>query len=157
MNKTLLTLAAFSFCALAQAFTINMNCGEVIKARNGKILKRLEPSIFGLNSKYVLMTKFNNPIGYTVNGSSEDNYDLILGEVEQKSFTAFSLKDKFRTQKKMIKEAIKKAKADGSDLYACVGQIRVPLKYSGSHVYLSHDSIDEAMKKMIKQGARHAW
>jgi hypothetical protein len=145
------------FTTFAQAYSIDMTCGEVIKARNGKILKRLEPNLFGINAKFTLMTKFNNPIGYIISGTSEDRYTTSTFNAYKKTFTYFSLKPKYIREKTKIKNAVKLSKAQGKELYACVGHIDVSMKYSGSHVYLSNESVEDAMKKMIKQGARHAW
>ena len=157
MKKNLLILLVLGFSTFAQAYTISMTCGEVVKARNGKILKRLQPSFFGLNSKFVLMTKFNNQVGYMISGSSNDIYNTATFNADRKSFTNFSLKDKYQAEKRKIKNAFKKSRIDGSDLYACVGHVNVAFKYSGSHVFLSNESVEDAMKKMINQGARHAW
>jgi hypothetical protein len=155
MKKSFLILLVLGFSTFAQAYSINMTCGEVVKARNGKILKRLEPGFWGLNAKFVLMTKFDNPIGYNIRGTSKSRYNTATFEAEEKTYTYFSLKPKYRALKKEIKNAVKKKNKDGSNLYACVGHIDVSLRYYGSHVYLSTDSVEDAMKKMIKQGARH--
>ncbi len=132
-----------------------MVCGEVMKVRNGKILKRLEPGLWGLNAKYVLTTKFENAIGY-IDSSKEKhrfNTTTFTHNTINKTHTYFSLKDKFQKLKRNFKMESLKAK---KSLYACVGDIKVnPAKYKGIHVYYSYDSIDEARLLFRSQAIRH--
>ena len=157
MKKSLLVLAVLGFSSFAQAYSIEMTCGELVKAKNGKILSRLEPGLFGINAKYVLMTKFNNPIGYVIKGTKDGTHIETNFEADTKTYTHFRRKSGFQSEKIKAQKAIKEASASNQDLYACAGNIDVAFRYSGGHVYLSNESIDEAKKKMVKQGLRHAW
>lgn len=156
----LLLLSFISQTALASwsHYRINMVCGEVKKVRNGKLLKRLEPNFLGLNAKFVLTTKFIDPVGYVETSSYDDRFDTIpfSSSDMDKTHTYFSLKDKFLKIKGEFKAAVKKAKKEKKPLYACVGSIDVePFKYKGAHVYYSFDSIENARAQMRAQAVRH--
>lgn len=151
--KTLLFLALTSLSVQAMAGTTEATCGEVKKVSNGKILKRLQPSIFGINAKFVLKTKFYNYI--TLNESNVAQ-DISAGELTHKqesAFTAFSDKEKFLAAKKDLKSALKKS----NSVWACVGHISIPLKYEGSHAYVSEISLEDAMEQFKKQVKRHSY
>lgn len=160
MNNKLIVLALTSLLSLS-AFALGnaelkMTCGVVKKARSAKLLNRLEPGFFGLNSKYVLLTKFENPIGYNESHSKEtySSNSFTTSDME-KTFTRFSWKDKFVKLKKSLRAAIKSAKKKNIDLYACVGRIDTLFKYAGAEVYYSTESVEAAANKMRKQARRH--
>jgi hypothetical protein len=157
MKKALLVLATLGISTFAQAYSIEMTCGQLVKAKNGKVLNRLEPGFFGINAKYVLMTKLINPIGYIIKGTTDGTYIETNSEADTKTYTHFRRKSKFQSEKVKAQKAIKESKSSNTDLYACVGNVDVAFRYSGGHVYLSNESIEEAKKKMVKQGLRHAW
>jgi hypothetical protein len=157
MRKSLLILIAMGFTTFAQAYSIEMTCGQLVKAKNGKILSRLEPGFFGINQKYVLMTKFNNPIGYVIKGTTDGTYIETHSKADTKTYTHFRRKSWFQSEKVKAQKAIKESKSSNTDLYACAGNIDVAFRYSAGHVYLSNESIDKAKKKMVKQGLSHAW
>lgn len=139
-----------SFSAMAQDFA-EATCGEVRKIGNGKILKRLEPNFFGINPKYVLKTKFENNVELS---SSHFFSGIQMPELTDKRktvFTGFSDKEKFRTSKTEIKAALKEAHT----VWACVGEIKIPLKYSGRHAFYSTVSLEDAIAKFNKQANRH--
>lgn len=163
MKKTTILMAIvmtslFSSSASAGLFggTLEMTCGRVLKVRAGKLLNRLEPSMFGINSKYVLFTRLDNPIGY-IEKHSKDTFSsnsFTTNDMER-TYTRFSWKDKYRKIKKAFKAALKKANRNNRDLYACVGRVDVLLKYSGAEVFFSEESVEVAMKRMRKQVRRH--
>lgn len=139
-------------------YRANMVCGEVKKIRNGKILKRLEPGLWGLNAKYVLTTKFENAIGYIDSSTEKHRFTTttFTHDTINKTHTYFSLKDKFQKLKRSFKMEFLKAKKSKKSLYACVGDIKVnPAKYKGSHVFYSYESIDEARLLFRSQAIRH--
>lgn len=145
-----LLLLMMSFSTFAQDFA-EATCGEVRKVSNGKILKRLQPSFFGLNSKFVLKTKFEN---YTKLRSYHFFQDAPVDDAiqERKSvYTAFSDKEKFRTSKQGMKAALK----NSTSVWACVGEINIPLKYRGRHAFFSEISLEDAIAKFKKQAKRH--
>ena len=135
---------------------IEMVCGQVIKARSAKLLKRLEPSIFGLNPKYVLMTKFDNPIGFSEEHSKETYSSVSYNSDDlEKVYTGFSWKSKFKVLKNNLRAALKDANKSHENLFACVGTIQAIFKYSGSEVFYSTDSLEAAKEKMRGQLRRH--
>lgn len=144
-----------SFAGLSDG-RLDMTCGRVLKARSGKILNRLEPGLFGLNTKYVLFTKFDNPIGY----SERHNKDTFSSNTYttsdmERTYTRFSWKNKYLNRKSALKSALKKANRENKDLYACVGRVDILFKYSGAEVFFSDESLDAAMERMRKQVRRH--
>jgi len=157
MKKALLVIATLGISTFAQAYSIEMTCGQLIKAKNGKVLNRLEPGFIGINAKYVLMTKLINPIGYIIKGTKDGTYIENNSEADIKTYTHFRRKSWFQSEKIKAQKAIKESRSANTDLYACAGNIDVAFRYSAGHVYLSNESIDEAKKKMVKQGLRHAW
>ncbi len=145
-----LALMALSFQVFSQG--TEATCGEVRKASNGKILKRLEPNLFELNSKFVLKTKFYNYINLREDSRSDD---LVYGDLTKEretAYTAFSMKDKFLAAKKDLKTALKRS----NTVWACVGHISISFKYEGSHAYVSEISLEDAIAKFNKQYKRHA-
>lgn len=151
----LTSLLSLSALALGNA-ELKMTCGIVKKARSAKLLKRLEPGFFSLNSKFVLFTKFENPIGYNESHSKETytSNNFTTNDMER-TYTYFSWKDKFVKLKDSLKKAIKSSKQKNIDLYACVGRIDTLFKYAGSEVYYSTESLEDAAEKMRKQAKRH--
>lgn len=155
--KLLLTLLVFTTFAHASSYDLQMTCGEVKSAGNGKILKRLEPSVFGINAKYVLKTKFSSYVEINESGAKipkEEILDLINDD--QTALTYFSDKAKFNQQKSELQKAIKLAKKQKDTLYACVGRLHVhPFKYTGSQVFFSTESVEAAAMKMRKLAKKH--
>ena len=156
-------MAAFFFflissIAHAGCYQIEATCGEVRKTGNGKILRRLEPNLFGINAKFVLKTKFENHVvlnEYSCSKKEMNVFPLTNGE-RKTAFTKFSDKEKFVSLKKEFKAEIKKSKKSRETLYACVGHIKVePMKYSGSHVFFNSESTDAAVEQMRRQARRH--
>ena len=105
MNKFVLVTLFFSTSIFAlSSAKVLMTCGVVKKARSAKLLRRLEPSLFGINSKYVLLTKFENPIGYSeVHNKDTYTSNTFVSSDMHKTFTYFSWKDKFLKLRKSIK------------------------------------------------------
>jgi hypothetical protein len=164
INMKLLLVITVSIISIQSAlagwsnYRANMVCGEVKKVRNGKILKRLEPGLWGLNAKYVLTTKFIDAIGFIDSSTEKDRFNTATFSHDSinKTHTYFSLKDKFQKLKRNFKEELKKSKKNNRPLYACVGDIKVsPAKYKGSHVYYSNESIEEARLLFRSQAIRH--
>lgn len=155
--KFLIAVLLFTSFAHASYYDMNVTCGEIKSAGNGKILKRLQPSVFGINSKYVLKTKFRSYVEINETGfkiPSDARLDLVYDN--QTSLTYFSDKDKFLSLKKELKDAIKKSKKKDEPLYACVGRIEIyPLKYKGSQVFTSTDSVEDALRKARKLVKKH--
>ncbi len=163
MKKLILFCLLFSSLAeacggLFTTYNIQMTCGEVAKVRNGKILRRLEPSLFGTNDKYVLRTKFLSGTDINENGSCNvfpANPDLS-GVSNKINFTNFGNKQKFQELKYDLKNELRNAKQTGVPLFACVGHISVsPLRYEGSQIYHSTISIEDAIEQMRAQARRH--
>ena len=163
MKKLILFCLLFSSLAeacggLFTTYNIEMTCGEVAKVRNGKILRRLEPSIFGINDKYVLRTKFQSGTDIYETGSCTvfpANPDLS-GVPNKIVFTKFADKQKFQELRDDLKDELRIAKQTGVPLFACVGHISVtPFRYKGSQVYHSTISIEDAIEQMRAQARRH--
>jgi hypothetical protein len=157
MMMALLSQSVFA-ASLVTSYSILMKCGKVEKVKCAKPLKRLEPGLFGINQKYVIKTKFYNGQGYAISSSDEGHYTQVEYTVPKmnKAFTYFSLKKKFKTILNDFKTEFKRAKEDGRDLYACEGYINVtPLRYKGSHIYYSYESIEDAKAKMIRKAEQH--
>jgi hypothetical protein len=109
-----------------------------------------------MNSKYVLFTKFENPIGFNESHSKETyTSNSFTTNYMTRTYTKFSWKDKFIKLKASLKSAIKSAKKKNIDLYACVGRIDTLFKYAGAEVYYSTESVEAAADKMRKQAKRH--
>lgn len=117
-----LVLFCLLFSSLAEAcrglfttYNIQMTCGDVAKVRNGKILRRLEPSLFGINDKYVLRTKFLSGTDINETGSCTvfpANPDLS-GVPNKINFTKFGNKQKFQELKYDLKSELRNAKQTG--------------------------------------------
>lgn len=155
-----LTLITQSVLAngLFTSYSINMSCGEVKKVKCAKPFKRLEPAFFGINQKYVIKTKFRHARGYAISAYNRGDYTQVKYKTPRlnKAFTYFSLKKKFKKIRDDFKAELKKAKEDGRKLYACEGYINVkPLRYKGSHIYYSYDSVEDAKDKMISKAEQH--
>ncbi len=157
-----LTLTLVSQTVLANglfsSYSINMTCGIVKKVKCAKPFKRLEPGFFGINQKYVIKTKFRDARGYAVSGHHSGSRKEVRYHTPRlkKVFTYFSLKRKFKEIKDDFKAEYARAKADNRDLYACEGYINVtPLRYKGSHIYYSYESIEDAKSKMIRKAEYH--
>jgi len=156
MLKSILLISMFISTTVFASGRIEMVCGQVTKARSAKLLKRLEPSFFGLNPKYILMTKFNDPIGFSEE-HSKDTYSSVsyTSEDLEKVYTGFSWKNKFKVLKSSVRSALKSASKAQENLYACVGTIQAVFKYSGTEVFYSTDSLEAAKEKMRHQLRRH--
>lgn len=155
--KFLLTLVLFTSFAHASSYDLTMTCGEVKSAGNGKLLKRLEPSVFGINAKYVLKTKFSSYVEIHESRTSIPKDEILdLINDDQTALTYFSDKHKFNEQKTELQKAIKLAKKKKETLYACVGRLHVqPFKYTGSQVFFSTESVEAAALKMRKLAKKH--
>jgi hypothetical protein len=140
----------FSFSTMAQNLA-EATCGEVRRAGNGKILKRLQPNLFGINPKYVLKTKFENHMEISSYHFFSNVPIPELKHQRKTAFTGFSDKEKFITSKNELKQALK----DHHTIWACVGEIRIPLKYYGNHAFYSDVSLEDAIEKFTKQARRH--
>lgn len=139
-------------------YSINMTCGKVKKVKCAKPFKRLEPGFFGINQKYVIKTKFKDARGYAVSGHNRGSNKQVQYHTPRlkKAFTYFSLKKKFKEIRDDFKAELARANADKRDLYACEGYINVtPLRYKGSHIYYSYESIEDAKAKMIRKAEQH--
>lgn len=157
----LILLIALSLSSLAHAgfshYDLKMTCGELVKAGNGKILKRLQPSLFGINSKYILRTKFIAPVVINeIVSKGERPADIRMTSDSEVAYTAFSNFYKFDERKQILKKALKISRKAKLPLYACAGHVDVfPFKYSGSEVTVSAESLDAAIEAMRKIARRH--
>lgn len=149
---TFLIISLISVSAFAYS-DIQFSCGVVKNIGNGKLYRRLEPNMFGMNDKFVIRTKFVSGKSYKI---YEGVNDLVVSDMSRKVVnTNFSFKHKFQEVKREAREMLKEAKDLEKDLYGCAGHIRIPLKYSGSHVYTSHDSLEDALDQFLRQVERH--
>ncbi len=140
-----------SFSAFAQ-YDITATCGEVRSAGNGRILRRLQPSFFGLNAKYGLKTKFENYVELSSAHFISDAVMPTLSDHNKKVITFFSDKTKFKKAKAELKESLKASHT----VWACVGNIDIALKYKGRHAYVSTTSLEDAIAQFKKQVKRHS-
>ena len=157
MALTLITQSALAN-GLFTSYSINMTCGKVKKVKCAKPFKRLEPGFFGINQKYVIKTKFRGARGFAVSGLNRGQNTQVEYKTPRlnKAFTYFSLKKKFKEIRDDFKAELKRAKQDDRKLYACEGYINVkPLRYKGSHIYYSYESIEDAKSKMIRKAEYH--
>lgn len=145
-----LVIAQESF---ATVYHLDMACGEAVKARNGKILRRLEPGLFGINAKYVLTTVFEDAEIINESGTSRSDA-LVSSEVKYgkvRAKTKFSIKDKFLHYKKLLKKKIE----DSGSVYACVGRIEVGTgTVRGAYVFTG-DNLEDVKRKFRRKAYRH--
>jgi hypothetical protein len=138
-------------------YDLNATCGEVVKAKSGELLRRLEPGFFGVNDKYVLKTTFVKPIQINEILEKKDvPSNTGFSVSNEDAFTSFSDKEKFLHLRNGLKKAIKAADKKNIQLFACVGKLKVfPFKYSGSEVFWSEKSLDDAISQIRKKARIH--
>lgn len=149
----LITITALMSISFAHAFTVDMNCGVLLEAKNGKLLRRLEPSIIGLNDKYVLKTIFDSVERIKGSSNIEQPYTETVSTPadEEKVLTGFASKDRFKKIKAKLKSALGGDKLAPQYVYACVGRIVSLFRYIGAYATTSLISIEDAKDKFRKK------
>lgn len=152
MKLLIFICLVFNLAFAEKAPNLRMECGEVLKVRSAKLLRRLEPSLFGLNTNIVLLVKLKNAQKYT-----ETHYNKVdfVSDVENlgrshKSYLGFSNKSKYKYFKKTLS---KKLRSSRKALYACTAVSTLFLKYYGSDVFwaYSYDKALELARKNIRR------